>query len=132
MKARRRILLYGNSVILGTVGASLRSCSQFEVTTLAPPLQEAMALYKEKPDVLFFDLEAPRMEAVFSLLKADPALLLIGVSSGINLVNVWSGRQLRELSTQGLLDLIKSAADDLPNDPEVGEDGPCSGGRSPF
>jgi len=125
VKASRQILLYGNSVILGTVGASLRRCSQFEVATLVPPLQEAMALYKEKPDVVLFDLEALGMEAVFSLLKADPALLLIGVSPGINLVNVWSGRQLGGLSMQGLVDLIKSTADDFPVGPGVGEDGPC-------
>ena len=67
------------------------------------------------------------MEAVFSLLKADPALLLIGVGPGINLVNVWSGRQLRELSMQGLIDLIINAANDLPVEAGVVEDGPCRG-----
>lgn len=127
MNTNRRIVLYGNSVILGTIGASLRLCSQFEVATLAPPLQEAMALYKEKPDVLFFDLEAPRMEAVFSLLKTDPALLLIGISPGINLVNIWSGRQLWELSMQGLIDLIINAANDLPVEAGADADGPCRG-----
>lgn len=127
MKASRRILLYGNSVILGTMGASLRGCSQLEVVAVAPSLQEDMALHKEKPDVVLFDLEAPGMEGVFLLLKADPAPLLIGVSPDINLVNIWSGRQLRELSMQGLLHLIKSAALGLPVEPGVVEEGLCRG-----
>jgi len=106
VKASRRILLYGNSVILGSIGASLRRCPQFEVTIQAPQPYETKELLKKNPRVLLFDLEAPHAEAVFSLLKADPTLLVIGVSPGINLVDIWSGRRLRELTLQGLLDLI--------------------------
>lgn len=114
MKPNRRILVYGNSVILGSIGASLRRCPQFEVATQAPPLHAALALLKENPDVLLFDLEAPHTEAVFSLLKADPTLLLIGVSPGVNLVDLWSGRRLRELTLEGLLDLIGKTENGLP------------------
>jgi hypothetical protein len=106
VKPNRRILIYGNSVILGSIGASLRCCPQFEVVIQAPPLNETNALPKENPDVLLFDLEAPHAEAVFSLLKADPTLLVIGVSPGVNRVDIWSGRRLRELTLQGLLELI--------------------------
>ena len=108
MKTTRRILLYGDSVILGTIGASLRGFSGFEVTPLKKPLPDAQVLDQAKPDILFFDLETSHTEAVFSLLKTNPTLLLIGVSPGINLVKIWSGRQLRELSMQNLLELIKS------------------------
>jgi hypothetical protein len=59
-------------------------------------------------------LEAPHTEAVFSLLKADPTLLVIGVSPGINLVDIWSGRRLRELTLQGLLELIGKTENGLP------------------
>lgn len=114
MKPSRRILLYGNSLILGSIGASLRRCPQFEVTIQAPPLHETKALLKENPDVLLFDLEAPHTEAVFSLLKADPTLLVIGVSPSINMVDIWSGRRLRELTLQGLLELIGKAENGLP------------------
>jgi hypothetical protein len=106
VKPNRRILLYGNSVILGSIGVSLRRCPQFEVAIQAPQPNETKELLKKNPDVLLFDLEAPHTEAVFSLLKTDPALLVIGVSPGINLVDIWSGRRLRELTLQGLLELI--------------------------
>ena len=106
MKTKRQILIYGNSVILGTIGASLRGFSGFEVTTLKTPIPDAQVLDHAKPDILFFDLEAPHAEAVFSLLKTNPTLLLIGASPGINLVKIWSGRQLRELSMQNLLEWL--------------------------
>lgn len=125
MKANRRILLYGNSVILGTVGASLRRHPHFDVVTLATPLQEVMALRSKSPGVILFDLEASHTEAIFSLLKADPSLMLIGISPGINMVEVWSGREMRKLSMQDLIELIKSPATDSPVESSMG-DGDCS------
>jgi hypothetical protein len=114
VEPNRRILLYGNSVILGSIGASLRRCPRFEVVIQAPPLHETMALLEEDPEVVLFDLESSHTEAVFSLLKADPTLLLIGVDPGINRVDIWSGRRLRELTLQGLLELIRKTRNGLP------------------
>ena len=122
MKANRRILLYGNSVILGSIAASLRSYSEFDVTTLSALLSDAQMLDEAQPDIVLFDLDAPHTEAVFSLLKANPSLHLIGISPGINMVDVWSGRQLRDLSMKGFLDLIKCAANDCPDDSGSGSD----------
>ncbi len=112
MKVNWRILLYGNSVILGSIGACLKRCSQFEVTTSASPLQEVQELEVLKPDILFFDLETTHTEPVFSALKTNPSLLLIGISPDINLVKIWSGRQFRDLSIQGLFEVIKSELKD--------------------
>ena len=113
MKEKRRIFLYGNSVILGSVGASLQRGSQFEVTVLEPPLQDMQELDSLKPEIVLFDLETIYANSVFPLLKNNPNLLLIGISPDINLVKIWFGRQVRELSTQSLLELIKSEANDL-------------------
>jgi hypothetical protein len=66
------------------------------------------------PDILLFDLETIHTEAVFSALKTNPSLLLIGISPDVNPVKIWSGRQLRELSMKDLLDLIKIDENDLP------------------
>jgi hypothetical protein len=107
MSANQRIFLYGNSVILGSIGASLRRCSQFDVTMLATPLQEALSFDTLKPDILLFDLEAPYAEDVFFLMKTNPALLLIGISPGTNIVQVWRSQQMHEISMQDLIELIK-------------------------
>jgi hypothetical protein len=124
VKVVRRILLYGSSLILGAIGASLRRCSQFEVTTLAPTPQEMQDFDSLNPDIILFDLETTHSEAVFLKLKTHPTLLLIGISPDINLVKIWSGRQVRELSTQSLLELIKSEANDLPVNSGGDEDHP--------
>ena len=113
MDISRRICLYGNSVILGTLGASLRRRPQFEVTTLMPPLPGARELATLKPDVVLFDLQATQTEAVFSLLESCPKLLLIGVNPDTNLVKMWAGRQLRELSTNDLLKVIDGQMTEL-------------------
>jgi len=103
----RQILFYGNSVILGSIGASLRQCHRFDFTTLAPPLPEDNALCTINPDVVLFDLDASTTEPVFDLLKTNPALVLIGVSPGSNVVRIWNTQQLQEISMQDLLELLE-------------------------
>jgi hypothetical protein len=122
MNVKQRVFLYGNSVILGSISASLQRCSQFDVTTLATPLQKAQAFDNANPDIILFDLEAPHTEAVFFLLKTNPALLLIGISPDTNLVRVWNSQQLRGMSIQGLLELIRRETEgntDAPVKPPV-------------
>jgi hypothetical protein len=48
VKARHRILLYGNWPILGTIGLSLGRNSQLEVTKLEPPLTEPQQTKTQK------------------------------------------------------------------------------------
>lgn len=104
----RRVILFGKSVILGTVGASLRQRPQFEVSSLAPPFPPVDELRVMAPDVILFDLAAGRPEAAFALLETCPNLLLIGMNPDSNEVLMWSGRQLQELSTQELVQVITS------------------------
>jgi hypothetical protein len=117
MKANRRIFLYGNSVIIGSIGANLRRCSDFEVITLSALLEESLSFDGIEPDILLFDLEATYPEAPFFLLKTLPDLVLIGISPGVNLVRVWNSKQLREMSMQGLLELISNGSIDAPDSP---------------
>ena len=124
MRASKRILLYGNSVILGTIGASLGRYPQFEVTKVVPPLRETQKLDVANTDIILFDLETTHPEAVFSFLEINPTLQLIGISPGINLVKVWSLRELREVSMRDLIKVIKSEAKDSPA--ESGCDEVCS------
>jgi hypothetical protein len=111
VKGKRHIVLYGNSVILGTVGARLRRCSDFEVTGLAPLPGQAPEVRDLKPDAVLFDLAATHTEDVLSLLETNSQLVLVGISPDVNLVRVWSGRQLREVSMQALLDVISTEID---------------------
>ena len=111
--ASRRVVLCGRSVILGTVSASLQSYPDLEVVSLLPPFPSAEELRALAPDVILFDVETGRPEAGFSLLGTCPSLLLIGIDPSTNQALLWSGRYLRELSTQ---DLVRVINKDLPDD----------------
>ena len=114
METNKRILLYGNSLILGSIANSLCRSPQFEVTTFLPTLEGIQKVDSLKPDILLFDLETTRPEAVFSLLESDPNLQVIGISPDINLVKVWSIRELHEVSMGDLFEVIKSETKDSP------------------
>ena len=108
MKAGKRILLYGNSVILGTIEAGLDRFSEYEVVTLKLPQKESICLGPAIIDILIFDSQRTRPEEVMCFLRANSALLLIGIDPDVNQVQLWSSRQIRELSTQGLLKLLNN------------------------
>jgi hypothetical protein len=108
MGHKKRILLYGNSVVLGCVGASLEGTGRFQITHLSPPLPGTSRLETFTPDVILFDAENGNAEAAFSLLKDRPDLLLLSVSPDGNVVRLWSGRQYEELSTMDFTALIET------------------------
>jgi hypothetical protein len=70
VKESKQVVIYGNSVILGTIEASLKLCSGLEVTTL--PQKEPQSLDALNPDILVFDLDATQPQEVFSLFANRP------------------------------------------------------------
>jgi hypothetical protein len=119
VKTSKKVVIYGNSVILGTIGASLKLCSGLEVTTL--PQKERQSINALNPDILVYDLDATQPQEVFSFLKIDPAMPLIGISPDVNLIRVWSLREFKELSIKDLLQVILSEAKDAPVESEGNE-----------
>ena len=105
MDKRQRIFILGNSLILNALGESLKRSGHFDLTSLEMP-KDVRELGTMKPDAILFDLETPHKESIFSLSESFTKLLLIGVSPDTNIVKMWVGQQLCELSTQGLLTMI--------------------------
>lgn len=105
MDKRQRIFILGNSLILNALRESLKRSDHFDITSLEMP-KHVRDLEPMEPDAIVFDLETPLKESIFSLAEIRSKLLLVGVSPDTNIVKVWSGRQLRELSMQGLLAMI--------------------------
>jgi hypothetical protein len=103
----RRILLYGDSLILGSVGAVLGNWREFDVIALSPPLPGLAAVAQLAPDAVIFDIETTRPETVLALLDTQPSLLLLGISPDGNVMRLWSGRELREVSGKDLKDVIE-------------------------
>ncbi len=104
MERRQRIVLYGKTLIMDTIGRSLRPLSGSEIICLEKSQQ--MDLEKTSPDIIFFDLEADHPKSAFSMLDRRPDMLLIGVSPDINAVKIWTAKELQKLSTQDLLDMV--------------------------
>jgi hypothetical protein len=107
MSKRTRILLYGNSLVLGGIGASLRDEDRFEVVRLPQCLPATSDVEALAPDVIVFDIETPGSAAAFSALESHPDLIILGVDPDDNVVQLWSGRQYRELSIKDLTALIE-------------------------
>ena len=105
---KKRVVLYGKSVILGSVGASLRRQPDLEIIPLSSMCPTVQELEAHMPDVILFDPQAARPEAAFALLETRPGLLLIGIDPSNNQVRLWSGQQLSELSTQDLVKIIQA------------------------
>ncbi|MEW5956752.1 MAG: hypothetical protein AB1801_03440 [Chloroflexota bacterium] len=104
---KQRVILYGRSVILGTVGASLQQYPHLELVSLVPPLPAAQELGALAPDVIIFDVGAARPEAAIALLEARPHLLLIGIDPGSDRMLLWSGQQSRALAMQDVVHVIE-------------------------
>jgi hypothetical protein len=108
MTRRTRICLYGDSIILAGVGASLALVPHFEVISRPVSERQSEALAELAPHVVLFDLGDGHPDAPFSLLEARPDLMLLGISPDGNVVRQWSGRQYCELSTEDLTALIEA------------------------
>jgi hypothetical protein len=110
MSKPKRILLYGDSVVLGCIGASLERAGKFELTCLSQPLPDRSQLEALCPDVILFDAQNGRPAPAFALLEKCPDLLLVSIDPDGNSVRVWSGRQYQELSTMDLTALIEAGS----------------------
>ena len=67
METNKRILLYGNSLILGSIGASLQRFSQFKVTKLVPSVQDSQKLDAAKTDILLFSARGDQFSLMICL-----------------------------------------------------------------
>lgn len=106
MEKPRRVLLYGRSVILGTLEASLKRYPHMEVCALSPPFPTVEELKAMAPDVVIFDTGAPRPEAAFTLLETYPGLLLIGVDADRDEMLVLSSHPAQALCITDLVNVI--------------------------
>lgn len=108
MEKRQRVIVYGRTMILGTLAASLQKQPRFEVIALSSPYPSTQELGELEPDAILFDLENGHPEAAFALLATRPALQIIGIDPDRDQVLVWSGQHLHELSVQDLVAVISS------------------------
>jgi hypothetical protein len=103
---RQRVILYGNSLILDGMRASLADSPEIEVIVLDQALDRPLeVLHPMCPAALIFDLEAEDPDFPLALLQ-QPGLLLVGIDPETHQVLVWSGRQATAVKAADLIAVI--------------------------
>ena len=118
----RRAIVYGDSLILEGVRASLGKCPGLEVLVLHQPpekLRDELRAYC--PAALIFDLSVSQPDLLVSLFQ-NPELLLIGIDPETHRALVWSGRQAATVDAADLLQVIVGAGPADPS-PDLGING---------
>jgi hypothetical protein len=106
METRVKVVLYGDTLVLAGLQASLATYAGLDVLCLAAPLADEQDIYTLRPDVVIVDAAAVPCPP-FRLLSELPSdLLLVSVDAATNRVQVWSGQQMSAASTRDLVALI--------------------------
>ncbi len=103
MSNLKRIVLYGNSLALTTIGANLQERADVEVVRVDSRTPDAAdRLTALQPAAVFFDLRGARPEFAITLLNEHPQVVLIGVELESAKMLLLSGRRERALDLQDL------------------------------
>ncbi len=101
-------MLYGNTLVLAGIEASLSLYANLEVITLdALCVDAADKLLALNPTVVIFDLGSPLPKTSLSVLDEQSDLLLIGVDAAGDKLLILSGRQSHSLNTANLVQVIE-------------------------
>jgi hypothetical protein len=104
----RRVLLYGNNLVMSVIAARLQEKPEFEISQIQGFIPDMIEkLGASPPDVIVFDSAAGQPQFAIPLLNLHPALVLIGVDLTSSKMLVLSGQQSRFLTAEDLLKVIE-------------------------
>ena len=109
MTTVHRVAIYGNSLSVASIGASLQDRPGLELLALDESLPDAIRrLEPLMPDIVLFDLSiAHAVEDAVSLLAAHPNLVLVGFDLTNHRALLLSGKQSTVLTTDDLMKIIE-------------------------
>ncbi len=116
-KTIQTVVLYGSSLAVSSIGASLRGCPGLRVLVMdATPATAgqhgaAQGLAALRPDVVLFDLATVPTDFAIALWQARPGTLLIGIDLLADRALVLSGQPARAHTTADLLQVIQRHPD---------------------
>ncbi len=103
----QRVVLYGTTLVVSTIGASLQASADLELIRIDPALPGAAErLLALQPSAVVFDLAAGQPDFAMSLLRQQPGLLLIGADPSSDDLLVLSSHAARALSVADLVAVI--------------------------
>ena len=102
-----RVVIYGSSLSMAGLAASLRDVAGIELLCVDPASPTARRdLVALRPASMLYDLSDPALELDLTLLREQPGLLLIGVHPCSNEALLLSSHPVRALSVADLLGVI--------------------------
>jgi len=102
----RQVILYGDSLILQGVRASLANYPDVQVHCLDASAERLLDFIRvRRADVFIFDLAAAQPDFPLLLLQ-QPGLLLVGIDPETHRAMVWSGRQERAIMSGDLINVV--------------------------
>jgi hypothetical protein len=113
------VVIYGISLALSSVGASLQSCPDLQVLPVDPSMPDLkLYLGAVQPDAIIFDLAVSQPEWLLALWKEQPHLLLIGVDMVKGQAQMFSSQPAQVFTTGNLLQVIAGHAGNDPEPPD--------------
>lgn len=103
----RMVLLYGQSLLLSGVAASLRECPGLEVTHVMTWPEASRTLAEQVPDVLIFDMTYAYESHILPLLIKNPGIVLIGLDPEHNRAVLLGGQEARALTLERLREIVQ-------------------------
>jgi hypothetical protein len=101
--------LYGNSLFIAGVEASLRGRQGLNVVRIDAALPDAHdGLQAICPDIVIFDLDSPQAHLVLSFLRGHPGLPLLGLGLASNDAVLMNSCRYMALSADDLAQVIRS------------------------
>jgi len=103
----RTVALYGETLVMSTIGASLQKRPGLQVQQIEGLLSEIVTkLNAAPPDVILFDLAGGQPQFAIPLLQNHPMVTLIGIDLASEKMLVLSGEQSRLLTEEDLMKTI--------------------------
>jgi hypothetical protein len=103
---RRNVILFGQSMLLSLIGASLESCADMQISQAETWDEINTMAAANLPDTLIFDLDAASISHIMTLLFINPCLQLIGLDVETNRALLVSGKETRTLTMNRVRDII--------------------------
>lgn len=124
MNSRKRVLVYGKTLNLAGVTASLKLDGCLDVMFVNPQGPNARQCLEEfNPETIIFDLTDTPADLDIKLLRKRPGLLLIGVDPSSNEVLALTGKRNRVVTASELAQLVSEHQVPAPTGDELIEQG---------
>ena len=112
MEKQRKVVLYGSSLSMLGIEASLQEHPELEVIRMDRQSNNEMHCFEAlSPDVVTFDMEFGMPEFALPLLQKYPDLVLVGLYAASDKVLVLSGQQSEVQSIGDLIQVINRKAE---------------------